>query len=421
MNSTRRRCSIVAPMWIAWATLAGCGGEGATAGSAAAVPPPSAYAPPPAPPAPPAPAPTPTASAAPAPPTPNPQGAEVAEGQEHREHHHGGALSLVLMSLKDVDLSADQQASVDKIRTDLLGKMEPARAAEKDFASTLADGVAAGSVDRAKADAAINKLVTQVQGLQDASFAALDQLHAVLTAPQRAKLVDALQDALGEVEGGARSRRAGRSPASVGLPARPGRAPRPEPGAGREDQGELPRQDEGEPAGPRAQGGAGPPAGLRDGVQGRRVRREEARRREGGERTHRAMGCHAPGALPRSGGPRAHARPAHEARPGDPRPREPPGVVAGAPIERALRAAPLPEARPRPPRPPPARAHFFLDAFFALFLAGFPGDQTPSIAPAGSTKIPMMPFFPISMTGRMIFAPPFSAFARARLTSATST
>jgi Spy/CpxP family protein refolding chaperone len=193
MNSTRRRCSIVAPMWIAWATLAGCGGEGATAGGAAAGPPPSAYAPPPAPPAPPAPAPPPMASAAPAPPTPNPQGAEVAEGQEHREHHHGGALSLVLMSLKDVDLSADQQASADKIRTDLLGKMEPARAAEKDFAGTLADGVAAGSVDRAKTDAAINKLVTQVQGLQDASFAALNQLHAVLTAPQRAKLVDALQ------------------------------------------------------------------------------------------------------------------------------------------------------------------------------------------------------------------------------------
>ncbi len=195
MNSTRRRRSIVvAPMLVTWVALTGCGGEGATAGSATAGPPPSAYTAPPAPTAPPiAPLPSATATAAPTPPTPNPQGAEVAEAQQHRENHHGGALPLILMSLKEVDLSADQQASVDKIRTELLGKMDPARAAEKDFANTLADGVAAGSVDRAKADAAINKLVTQVQGLHDASLAALNQIHAVLNAQQRAKLVDALQ------------------------------------------------------------------------------------------------------------------------------------------------------------------------------------------------------------------------------------
>jgi Spy/CpxP family protein refolding chaperone len=194
MNSTRRRRFIVTPMWIAFVTVAGCGGESATGATAQAVPPsPPAYAPPPAAPAPAGPAmPIATESATAPPPPAIPPGPELAEGQEHREHH-GGLLPLILLSLKDVDLTADQQASVQPIREDLLAKMEPARAAEKDFANTLADGVAAGAVDRSKADASIGKLVTEVQGLQDASLAAIAKLHDVLNPFQRAKLADELQ------------------------------------------------------------------------------------------------------------------------------------------------------------------------------------------------------------------------------------
>ena len=107
--------------------------------------------------------------------------------------HHGGVLALIAASIKDLNLAADQQANVEKIRSDLLAKMEPARAANKDLANLLADGVAAGTVDHTKTDAAINKLVTQVQGLHDASIAALNQLHAALNAQQRAQLVDGLQ------------------------------------------------------------------------------------------------------------------------------------------------------------------------------------------------------------------------------------
>jgi Spy/CpxP family protein refolding chaperone len=194
MTSIRWRRSTLAPALVACLTLAACAGEGATAGPAALPPPPPPSAPP-APVAPPpvasAAAPAPTAPPEPAPP-PDPQGVEVAEGQQHREHHHGGVLSLIVLTLRDLDLSADQQAAVDKIRTDLLASMEPARTAEKDFANTLADGVAAGKVDRAKADASIGKLVTQVQGVRDASLTALNQLHAALNAQQRAKLVDEL-------------------------------------------------------------------------------------------------------------------------------------------------------------------------------------------------------------------------------------
>jgi Spy/CpxP family protein refolding chaperone len=178
-------------------TLAACGGEAATSPTAAAPPPASVAPAPVAPPPPTAAAPAaaaPAASAAPAAePPPNAAGAELAEGEEHRHRHHGGVLMLVAMSLKDLDLSADQRTAVDKIRADLLAKMEPARAAGKDLANTLADGVAAGAVNRAKADAAVGKLVTQVQAEHDAALAALDQLHAALTAPQRTALVDAMQ------------------------------------------------------------------------------------------------------------------------------------------------------------------------------------------------------------------------------------
>jgi Spy/CpxP family protein refolding chaperone len=195
MTSIRTRRSALAPALAACLALAGCAEQGAATGSATALPPPPAATMPPPPPATASPPPVAAAPTAPpeAAPPPNPTGAEVTEGQEHREHHHGGVLGLIVMSLKDLDLTADQQAAVEKIKTDVLASMEPARTAEKDFANTLADGVAAGKVDRAKADAAITKLVTQVQASHDASLGALNQLHAALTPAQRAKLVDEVQ------------------------------------------------------------------------------------------------------------------------------------------------------------------------------------------------------------------------------------
>jgi Spy/CpxP family protein refolding chaperone len=201
MTSNQRRrpaaaaALVIGLVCIVSLVLAACGGENAATGPAA-TPPPVSTAPPPAAAAPISSAPPAASAEATAPPQaqpPNPQGAELPEGEEHREHHHGGVLALVVMSLKDLDLSADQQAAVEKIRLDLASKMEPAKAAGKDFANTLADDVDTGKFDRVKVDAAINKLVTQVQGIHDAAIASLGELHAALTAPQRAKLVDEVQ------------------------------------------------------------------------------------------------------------------------------------------------------------------------------------------------------------------------------------
>jgi len=186
--------------------LLGCAAEGGTAGSAAApsAPPPAtappgvASAPPPPPAAPPT-APSPpgspsaAASAAAAPAPSSPYGAELAEGERHREGHHGGFVGLILESAAALDLKPEQRPVVDKIRADLSAKLEPARAAGKELATILADGVAAGSIDRAKADAATAKLAAQVQGVHDAAVASLDQLHAALDPQQRAALADDVQ------------------------------------------------------------------------------------------------------------------------------------------------------------------------------------------------------------------------------------
>ncbi len=113
--------------------------------------------------------------------------------EHHRHHHHGGVTLLIAMSLDTLGLSPDQKPAVAKIRSDLQTRMEPARAAEQALLGTLADGLAAGALDPGKVDAAVAQLTSAAASVHDASTDALDQLHGVLTPPQRAALVDKLE------------------------------------------------------------------------------------------------------------------------------------------------------------------------------------------------------------------------------------
>jgi Spy/CpxP family protein refolding chaperone len=136
-------------------------------------------------------------SAAPAPATSTTGVEQTGEANEeathHRHHHHGGMAILIGMSLTDLtDLTADQKTAIEKIKSDLHAKMEPVHQANLAVETTLADGVAAGAVDRAKTDAAIAQLTTAAGGLHDATADAINQLHGVLNATQRAALVDKL-------------------------------------------------------------------------------------------------------------------------------------------------------------------------------------------------------------------------------------
>jgi Spy/CpxP family protein refolding chaperone len=100
---------------------------------------------------------------------------------------------LIAMSLDTLGVPPEQKAAVEKIRRDLHAGMEPARAAEQSLVGTLADGVVAGAIDSAKVDAAVSQLSSAAAKVNDATTDALNQLHAVLTPPQRLALVDKLQ------------------------------------------------------------------------------------------------------------------------------------------------------------------------------------------------------------------------------------
>jgi Spy/CpxP family protein refolding chaperone len=113
--------------------------------------------------------------------------------EHHRHHHHGGVTMFIAMSLDSLGILPEQRAAVERIQADLFARMEPARLAEQNVVLAIADGIAAGAVDRGKVDAAVAQVTNAAGALHDATADALNQLHAALTPPQRAALIDKVQ------------------------------------------------------------------------------------------------------------------------------------------------------------------------------------------------------------------------------------
>ncbi len=110
--------------------------------------------------------------------------------EHHRYHHHGGVTLFVAMSLDTLGVSAEQQPAVVKIHDELNAQMAPARAAEQALTATLADELAAQNFDVAKVNAAVAQVAAAAAGLHDGSADTLNELHRLLTPPERAALVD---------------------------------------------------------------------------------------------------------------------------------------------------------------------------------------------------------------------------------------
>ncbi|MGO9837435.1 MAG: periplasmic heavy metal sensor [Polyangiaceae bacterium] len=108
----------------------------------------------------------------------------------HRHHHHGGVTMFISMAIDTLGLDPAKRAQVEKIQRDLHAKMMPARDAEHDLLSTIADGVASGKIDTAKVDAAIGRVATASAAIHTATTDALTQLHDALAPMERAALVD---------------------------------------------------------------------------------------------------------------------------------------------------------------------------------------------------------------------------------------
>ena len=108
---------------------------------------------------------------------------------EHR-HHHTGFAGLVAMAIDTLGTSAEQGAALDKVRASFDKKMKPIREADSAVDTLLAEGVAAGAIDKAKLDAAVARDVAAAANAHAAVDEELNELHAALRPEQRAALVD---------------------------------------------------------------------------------------------------------------------------------------------------------------------------------------------------------------------------------------
>jgi hypothetical protein len=113
--------------------------------------------------------------------------------EHHRHHHHGGVTQFIAMSLDTLGVEASKQSQVDKVQTDLRACMAPAREIENKLLTTLADGVASGTIDTASVDASVSQLDAAVPAVHDCAADPVNQLHAILSKSERATLVDKVQ------------------------------------------------------------------------------------------------------------------------------------------------------------------------------------------------------------------------------------
>jgi Spy/CpxP family protein refolding chaperone len=113
--------------------------------------------------------------------------------EHHRYHHHGGVTLLIAMSLDTLGVPPAERDAVEKIRNELHARMEPARAAEQNLVATLVDGLVAGKFDKAQTDNGVMQVNAAAAAVHDAAADALNQLHSVLTPPEREALVDKLE------------------------------------------------------------------------------------------------------------------------------------------------------------------------------------------------------------------------------------
>lgn len=108
----------------------------------------------------------------------------------HRHHHHGGVAMFVHMAIDTLGVPAEKKPQLEKIQSDLFAAMAPARDANKAVITTLADGIAAGTIDKAKVDAAVAKEDAAAAQVHAASIDAMNALHKALSPEERLALVD---------------------------------------------------------------------------------------------------------------------------------------------------------------------------------------------------------------------------------------
>jgi Spy/CpxP family protein refolding chaperone len=112
------------------------------------------------------------------------------ELKTHHRHHHAGFAGFLLAAVETVGITPEQEVAIDKIKADFRSRVEPVRAANSQVVLALADGIAAGSIDTSRTDAAVAAVGAAAGQVHGATADALNALHAALTPEQRSALVD---------------------------------------------------------------------------------------------------------------------------------------------------------------------------------------------------------------------------------------
>jgi Spy/CpxP family protein refolding chaperone len=112
------------------------------------------------------------------------------EVQSHHRHHHRGFAGFVLLAIETLGVGAEEQAAVEKTKKEFHAKMKPIREANGAVLQLLGDGIAAGTIDKTKVDAAVAKVTAASGAVPGATAEALNQLHATLRPEERNALVD---------------------------------------------------------------------------------------------------------------------------------------------------------------------------------------------------------------------------------------
>jgi Spy/CpxP family protein refolding chaperone len=140
-----------------------------------------------------------------------PDAAEAHEAGEPKARHHKrkghhGPDKLLRAALKELDLSAEQRATIEGSLETLRQGFD--RGDHAEHKKALADAVRSGSVDPEALSPAGDHEAKMKEG-RAKLVAALDQLHATLTPEQRTQLVEALQSRMEDHGGPAKKRKRG--------------------------------------------------------------------------------------------------------------------------------------------------------------------------------------------------------------------
>ena len=131
------------------------------------------------------------ASAAPA---PAPAAAPAAAPAEHHGHKSGHPMVAMLVGdLAQVGIKPEQKAAVDAIVADLEKLGDAGKEARTQLSNDIAEGAAAGKLDKAKIDADTKKLTQAADASTATMQDDLNKLHKTLDAAQRKKLVELMR------------------------------------------------------------------------------------------------------------------------------------------------------------------------------------------------------------------------------------